>query len=114
MHTTNTATQPQHDDGATAQSPMNTRVALRELLVEMKGRDDLLIAHINKRHRFDTIWTIAIGVAAAVVGAYMFGVIISMSKNMDTMAHYMQFMESMQKDMEIMRDMKIYLNPAIR
>nr|VFJ94325.1 MAG: hypothetical protein BECKH772A_GA0070896_100708 [Candidatus Kentron sp. H]VFJ95212.1 MAG: hypothetical protein BECKH772B_GA0070898_100738 [Candidatus Kentron sp. H]VFK01415.1 MAG: hypothetical protein BECKH772C_GA0070978_100658 [Candidatus Kentron sp. H] len=86
------------------QKQMNTRVALRDLLVEIKNRDDALIKHINKRHDFDVTFTIVVGIAAAVMALVMGVVIWSMHNNMKSMAVDMGHMQHMRKHMEHMED----------
>nr|VFJ93712.1 MAG: hypothetical protein BECKLFY1418B_GA0070995_104912 [Candidatus Kentron sp. LFY] len=114
MNNTDTSTQAPSDGDANARQPMHTRVALRDLLKEIKERDDNLIAHINKRYESEKKLMNVVLVAAAVVGIVMGAVIWSMAKNMTTMAEAMGHMKGdkeeviarnpMTKNMDTMAD----------
>nr|VFK39426.1 MAG: hypothetical protein BECKSD772F_GA0070984_103814 [Candidatus Kentron sp. SD]VFK41080.1 MAG: hypothetical protein BECKSD772E_GA0070983_100931 [Candidatus Kentron sp. SD] len=117
MNTTDTVTLSPADGNGNTRVPMNTRVALRDLLREMKERDDALIEHIDKRHKRDVGVMIVVGIVAVIVGMIMGSVIVSMEDDMDTMAEAMGYLKgnddapaghaakrSMTENMDIMAD----------
>jgi hypothetical protein len=89
------------------ETPPSSRVALRELLVEMKQRDKLFEDYIEVRSRIHNRWIILVGIVAVIAGLWMAQLIHSMMDDMALMSTKMvameEYMRSMRQDMGAMK-----------
>jgi hypothetical protein len=82
------------------ETPPSSRVALFDLLVEMKQRDKLFQEYIETRSRIHNRWIVLIGIVAVIAGLWMAQLIHQMMDDMAIMSTKMVAMEGYMQNME--------------
>jgi hypothetical protein len=94
-----------------------SRVALRDLLIEMKHRDKLFENYIDVRGKIHNRWIMLVGLIAVIAGLWMAWLIHRMMDDMELMSSKMVAMEgymhNMQQDMGSMKKSMISMEGAM-
>jgi hypothetical protein len=82
-------------------SEIPSRVALRDLLVEMKHRDKLFENYIDVRGQIHNRWIMLVGLIAVIAGLWMAWLIHRMMDDMELMSSKMVAMEGYMHHMQV-------------